>query len=148
MKSLGILIDKPGHSQKFRCLTEQLNKLDSSFNVVVFYTEPGIIPIQTKFSLMHVIHSLNFEGIMISTDLYTTQIMLNALRPTKRFFYVWDLEYMYDGLSFAELQTLYNNDKVELISRNEYRDNIMQRTWKKSYTTMEDFNYERLQQLF
>jgi hypothetical protein len=148
MKNLGILIDRPGHSQKFRYLTESLNRLDSSFNTVVFYAEPGIVPVKANFSLMHMVHCLDFKGVMVSTDIYTTGIMLNALRPEKRFFYVWDLEYLYTPYNFNDLQLCFNNDKINLISRNEYRANLLERTWRKSHMIMEEFNYEQLQKLF
>lgn len=147
MKTLGILIDKAGYSQKFKHIAEELNKLDSSINAVVFYNESAPIPLQTKFTMMHSLHALNFDGVLMSTDIYTSSIMLNSLRPSKRFFYVWDLEYMYRPFSFGELQSVYNNKKIELIARNEYRARLLARTWKAPHSIMEEFNYERLQKL-
>lgn len=147
MKNLGILIDHPGHSQKFKCITEEIAKLPSDINTTIFMVEPGVIPSQTNFPVLNLVYAYDFCGTLISTDVYTTLVLNNCLRPKKRYFYVWDLEYLYQPFNFADLQKIFANPKIELIARNEFRHDLLSRTWKEPKFTMENFNHERLQHL-
>lgn len=144
MKNLAVLIDKPGFTQKFKRLAEELNKLSNNINVTLFCAERGPIPVKMHFPIMELVTCYNFDGTMLSTDLYTTQIMRNCLRPQRKLFYVYDLEYLYSPFTFSFLNSVYNSD-VELIARNQTRYNILKNTWKEPAGILEEFNYEQLQ---
>ncbi len=144
MKNLAILIDKPGYSQKFRCLTEELNKLPSNINVIVLTCEAGPIPTKANFPIMDLIHGYGFDGTVISTDIYTTSVMNNMLCPKDKYFYVWDLEYIYNPYSLALLENVFNN---KLLARNQIRYDILKSSWKTPEIILNEFNYEQLQQL-
>lgn len=148
MKNLGILIDRTHQNQKFRLLADSLNKLPSDINTTVFSAEPGPVPVDTTFPIMNLVYAYGFNGVLISTDIYTTLVMNNCLRATKKYFYVWDIEYLYHHFGFVDLQKTYNNPNIELIARNKFRQNVISKTWKKPSLIIEDFNYANLEQLF
>ncbi len=145
MKNLAILIDSPGYSQKFRYLTREINLLSRDINVVVFTCEPGPKPAKADFPIMELIHGYDFEGVTISTDIYTTLVMNNMLCPTDRYFYNWDLEHLYSPYSIDILQQVFKN---KLIARNQCRADLLKSTWHKPEFILEDFNHEQLEKLF
>ncbi len=145
MKNLAILIDKPGYSQKFRYLTRELNLLSRDINVVVFACEPGPIPDKADFPIMELTHGYDFNGVVISTDIYTTLVMNNMLQPVDRYFYNWDLEHIYSPFSIEILQKVFKN---KLIARNQVRADLLKSTWHDPEFILEDFNHEQLEKLF
>lgn len=147
MKNLGILIDRAGFSQKFKTLAEQLNQIPSTINVVVFYAEYAPNPLATNFPLMPLVNAFCFDGVTISTDIYTTLVMDNFLRATKKYFYQWDIEHVYHPIDNERLEKALNNDNIQLIARNEYRAELLEKTWKKPYSIIREFDHEQLQKL-
>lgn len=144
MKDLAILIDRPGYSQKFRLMAQELNKLNTAapdINLTVYYCEPGPIPIEAKFPMMDLVHGYGTKAVLISTDLATTYAMNNFLCPKDRFFYVWDLEYIYQPYSFSILSELFKN---KLLARNKFRYDVLKSTWSTPHLIIEDFNHEQL----
>lgn len=147
MKNLAILVDKLGFTQKSQMLCEELNKMSEDINVTVFCAEYAPVPIKTNFPVMELIKCYDFKGVFIATDFYTVQIMNNCLFPQKKFFYVWDLEYLYHPLPFDILNNLYNSKDVELLSRNVDRDMILESVWKRPHSVLHEFNHKELEAL-
>jgi hypothetical protein len=145
LKNLAILVDKLGCSQKFISLSQQLNKLSSDINVTVFYCESG--PLHEKINLpaLEIVNGYIYEGIVIATDIYTAQIMNNMMATKDKYYYPWDLEYIYRPYSIDTLKSVFNN---KLIARNQTRFDILASTWHKPEVIIEDFNYEELGKLF
>ena len=148
MQKLGILIDSPGQTQLFRALSSQLNQLTcTDRDIIVFYAEYGIIPAYTKFSLMQMTYAFNYDGILISTNHYTTAVMKNVLRCKKKFFYVWNLEWMYQPFQFAQIESLYTSPDINLLARSQSHADIIERTWQKPVSIIEDFNQEKIEKI-
>ncbi len=145
MKNLAILVDTLGHSQKFRDITQSLNRLDNSINATVFYCEPGIIPNPINFPVMEIMYSYIFNGVVVATDIYTAQVMENILGTTGKYYYPWDLEYVYQPYPMQVLKTVFDN---KLIARNKARYDILKSTWHEPELIIEDFNVEQLERLF
>lgn len=145
MKNLAILIDKLGFSQKFASLSTELNKLSNDINVTVFYCESGPLPQKINFPVLEMVNGYIFEGIVIATDLYTAQIMNNIMATKEKYYYPWDLEYIYRPYSMTVLKSAFDN---KLIARNQNRFDILASTWHKPELIIEDFNYEQLGKLF
>lgn len=145
MKNLAILIDTLGHAQKFRAITKALNQLDNSINATVFYCEPGPIPEKINFPVMEIMYSYVFNGIVIATDIYTSQVMENILGAKEKYYYPWDLEYIYQPYPLQTLKTIFSN---KLIARNQSRYDILKSTWHEPELIIEDFNDKELGRLF
>lgn len=147
MKNLAILVDKLGFTQKSQLLCEELNKMSHNINITLFCAEYAHVPIKTNFPIMELIKCYDFKGVFIATDFFTVQIMNNCLFPQKKFFYVWDLEYLYHPLPFDALNNVYNNKDIELLVRNLDRYTIMESTWKKPHGILHEFNCKELEAL-
>lgn len=147
MKNLAILVDKLGFTQKSQILCEELNKISEDINITVFCAEYAPVPIKTNFPVMELIKCYDFKGIFIATDFYTVQVMNHCLFPQKKFFYVWDLEYLYHPLPFEALNNIYNNKDIHLLARNQDRYNILESTWKKPFDILNEFDHKKLESL-
>lgn len=145
MKNLAILIDKLGHTQRFRTLTRELNQLDKNINVTVFYCEPGPTPDRINFPILELMYSYIFKGTVIATDIYTAQVMNNIIGETDKYYYPWDLEHIYQPYPMSTLQNVFKN---KLIARNQNRYDLLKSTWHEPKLIIEDFNHEQLGQLF
>tara|TARA_R110000824_G_scaffold7728_2_gene34974 strand:+ start:15285 stop:15740 length:456 start_codon:yes stop_codon:yes gene_type:complete len=148
MQKLGILLDSPGKTQEFQSLSTELNKLScSDIDIIVFYAEYGIIPTQTNFALMQMVYAFDYDGILISTNHYTTSIMKNVLRCKKKFFYVWNLEWIYKPLNFSQIESLYTSPDINLLARSKSHADVLERTWQKPVAIIEDFNHEQIKKI-
>ncbi len=145
MKNLAILINKLGYTQLLRSLTKELNQLDNSINVTVFYCELGQVPDKMNFPILEIMHSYIFTGTVIATDIYTAQVMSNILGTTEKYYYPWDLEYIYRPYPLGVLSDVFSN---KLIARNQTRYDMLKSTWKTPELIIEDFNDKQLERLF
>ncbi len=151
MKSLGVLVKNPGLGQPEMLIVDSLNKMVSVYTDVepiLFFRDYGPQPLRMNFALMQNLEAWSFDGTLISTDLETTRIMLACIRSPKKFFYVWDLEWVYqDKFNFKEMSSIYNNDELELIARSPSHAKVIENCWKKPIALIDDFNYEKIKEL-
>ena len=127
MKKLGILIDSAGHTQKYYTICTQLNKLKEEHpdvDVTVFYYDYDIIPIATKFSMMEMAYAFNHDGILIATSAFTAPVLPICLRPKKRYFYVWDIDWNKQS-TFNHNTKEYLNPGVDLIAKSSSHYNLI-----------------------
>lgn len=147
---LGILVESLGVNQRSIEIIREMNKihlLDEYWDVVVFYSEFGIFPLPPKFATMNMSEAFGMDAPLISTSIETTKQSLNCIKPTKRFFYVWNLEWTYKTHQVDDLLDVYSNPLVELIARSDDHANIIEQCWKKPIAVIENFNYEKLTNL-
>lgn len=145
MKNLAILIDKPDHSQKFLSMTAELNKLSSQINITVFYCEPGPIPNKINFPVVELLYGYLYDGKIIATDIFTANVMNNMMGDNVKYYYPWDLEYIYQPYPIDMLRKVFSN---KLIARNQDRFDILASTWHEPELIIEDFNGKQLERLF
>ena len=147
MEKIGILIDRPDRNQKFYTICKELNKLsERGVDVILFYTDSGRILEPTKFAMMEMSYVFQYDGILVSTDVVTTEIMRNNFNAKKKLFYVWDLEWLRAVRPFYINNNAYNSE-IETIARSQSHYDILSRVWKKPSATIEEFNNEQLYNL-
>lgn len=147
----GIIVDSLGMSQMSYELTRSLNKIPSLkqyWDIIVFYRSYDKYLLPPLFGMMQEIEAWGFDGPVMSTSLITTKTLLNALRPRKKYFYVWNLEWKIDSYDIEELHSIYCNPDIELIARNKYHFDLIKETWKEPAGIIEDFNHEQIIRLF
>ena len=147
----GIIVDSLGMSQLSYELTSSLNKLitlDEYWDIIVFYRNYDKYMISPLFGMMQETEAWGFDAPIISTDLTTTKILLNALRPTKKFFYIWNLEWKNGLYDIEELYNVYCHKDINLIARNQSHFDLIKECWKEPVAIIEDFNHEQIIRLF
>jgi hypothetical protein len=101
-----------------------------------------IIPIQC--GQLQQSHAWGFDDILISTSIETTKVLTNCIRPRRKLFYVYDLEWYYQppGISYKDLQKVYLNPEIDLIARSESHFELISKCWKKPIGVLHDYDYK------
>ena len=89
-----------------------------------------------------------FEHPVISTTVESTRKLIKSPQPTKKFFYVMNLEWLYmQSILYDDLQKVYTHKDIELIARSSSHFKLLESCWKKPLCTIEDFNYKQIYKL-
>jgi len=150
---LGIIVDTLSNYHFGIELTKNLNQLivnHPEIDVIVFRDDPSLLPTETpKFAIMHIKETWRYDGVLISTNMMTTEVLIKSPCTKHKFFYCWDLEWLYqERPTYSYLQNIYNNPNIPLIARNEEYSKTIQNIWRKPYCTIQEFNHEQLFKLF
>lgn len=144
----GIIINSLNYYQQPLYLFKSLNELAikrPDIDAYVFRENPGIFPTSTSFAIMSVKEAWSFDGPIISTDLQSTTKLINCPCPTKKYFYVWDLEWIYNKDSqFKDFYDIYQHNDINLIARSKSHYDVIKNAWKEPVGIMENFEHERL----
>lgn len=153
MIKLGIMLDNIGPNQLAHYFINTgngvLEKNSQKLDLVAFTQEsiyPCAIP---NFSIMNMSECYDYRGHLIATNLSTATKMLKCPGTRKKFFYVWDLEWARpQNKNFAALKDIYNNPRIELISRSVNHDKIIELCWRKPIGIVEDGRVDEFYNLF
>lgn len=145
--SLGILINSFDISQLRISILHNLKRI-KDVTPYVFYNElPEVYLKDLSFAALSSREAYGFNGYTIATCLHTAKQLLQCPCPTKKFFYMWDFEWMKQQYNYNVIQEIYLNDDLTLIARSEYHKKLIDNCWKQSII-VEDFNHEQLTRLF
>lgn len=109
------------------------------------YTDRGLW-VADSVALIPMCDIYKSRDILIATDIVTASLLKELPINIRRFFYLWELEYI-ERPNFQLYSQYYNNKEYELISRSEKYKQILKRTWGLDTPIWEDFNYEQFQKL-
>lgn len=146
MYKFGFLVDSVGPFQQSVVMIQQMNEMlrkEIDFSPYIFYRNYDKTLISPLFAIMSIYDAWSFDGIGIATDFHSAKILLECPSTTKKFFYVWNMEWTYDFRLHEECEQIYLNDEIELICRSDYHHSILSRVWKTPKYTIEEFNHEK-----
>ena len=145
MKRFGILLKKWDFRQASLIILNQMARLVDErpdLSPIGFFFEQYKMPSDPMFALMQHSEVWNFEGPVIATDLYTAATLVQCPRPHPKFFYVWDLEWMFiPHFQFKPLHDIYCNPNINIIVRSQQHADIFEQCWRKPNHIIRDFNY-------
>ena len=135
-------------SQMASSLVIQLNTLVEKGDVepIIFFQEYGKTVTQPNFALMQQQNIWDFTGTIITTSPLFVETIENCPAAQQRFFYPFDLHWIYKQIDYKSLRTIYQNDNVELIARSQWHYDILS-IWKKPQLIINDFDNEELYKL-
>jgi len=115
-------------------------------DIIIFYENAAPPCIPLFCTSMHVSELWGFYEPVISTDLKTSQILLNCPSQSIKVFYVWDLEWIrMREKSYDLLKRFYKNNKLNLIARSLDHKKIIEDCWNtETIGTVENFNMREL----
>lgn len=147
----GIMVRSLGMSQMSYFLIKEMNRAleDESKEHVdpfVFYDAYDMSPIKIKFSCMQHSRAWNFKGPLIATDITTAEMLCN-IPNGKKYFYVWDMEWLFQTFEYKRLANIFLNEDLELIARNESCFNLIEKSWKTPSTIIREFDYESIKRV-
>lgn len=148
---IGILVDKIDASQQSFYLIKNINKIceDPFLDIIVFYKEWILPPVTPHFAVMNEKQAWSYDAPIFATSLVTAEKLLSFPVPTKKFFYIWDLEWIdLENYSYNNVYNIYCNPGLELIARSDYHKEIIEKVWnRKVHAVIEDFNHEQYSEI-
>ena len=146
MKKIGVIVKNLGNSQLSETLVKSFNSISQSSSdadTILFYTKPPVMGTVPLFSCMEQTELWGYEGHVIATCLDTAETLLKVTGPTKKFFYVWDLEWTRgDAHEYSRLKSIYKNSSIQLIARSKQHAELISRYWKSPTAIIKDFEHE------
>lgn len=147
----GFVIQRLGSSQQAYKLADAANQLimQDDMDIIVFHDEWDMLPIDTAFMMLQKQHMWSYEGILVATDIRSAEQVLKSPGPSKKYFYIWNLEWLYlQSFNNARLANVYQNPKLELIVRSEYHADLVSKCWKTPSFIIEDFDKNEFKKIF
>ncbi len=145
---IGICVPDFGFNQLNYYLVKNSNEQVeiNKISFIGFYENLSPTYMKTNFPLMQMYEIFNYDGVLISTDLNTTNKVINAFSPAKRIFYIWDLEWLrLPKKNFSYIKDVYRNKNIKLIARSQEHKKAIENSWnRKVEGVVENFNYEQL----
>ena len=146
MKKIGVIVKSLGKSQLSETLVKSFNSISQSSSdadTILFYSKvpfTGTVPL---FSCMEQTEVWGYEGCVIATCLDTAEMLLKVTGPTKKFFYIWDLEWTRgDAHKYSRLKSIYQNKDIELIARSNQHAELISKYWKTPVAIIKDFEQQ------
>lgn len=142
---IGIVVDSIDTDLKSYIMFRELNRLSETQNCFVFTNEIRGLPLQNKFAILQQVQAMSHSGVLIATNIMNAQIVSNSLTPSKKYFYVWDLEWnKLSSFQSKQLTRIFYNDDIELISRSKSHSNILEKLFKKPESIVHNWNHKEL----
>ena len=105
---IGVLVDEVDNSAKNYVIFRELNKIAEKNNCYLFTNSVKQLPIKPRFSIMSSVEALHHNGILIANSIITSQIAINSVTASDKYFYMWELDWMnIKGLKCSQLKNIY-----------------------------------------
>jgi hypothetical protein len=104
----------------------------SGVETSIFKVDNGVPPIQVTCPVYDIVEATSFPGQLIATSLTTLQYLKNTFQQNKRWFMVWDLEWMFVPNYYRLVNKLYNDDNINIITRSQEHADAIKLTWQRS----------------
>lgn len=131
----GVMVQDLHASQLAAYLIDSSNKMIEAShheNTVLFVDDIcSSNCIKASCPIMQTIDVFSYDGIVIATDLYTARKLIKAPGPTRKFFYLWDLEWFRQQYPYNFLRFIYRNPELEIIVRSEDHAMIFEDLWNR-----------------
>ena len=147
---IGVLKSHLSPSPKNILAVRALNELgESGVTSCLFYDYlPPEFPVEVQTNMLQKAEAFNFGEIVIADDLIVCQQLVNLVYASKRYFYVYDLDWgRIDSLRLDHLKPMLMNDSVELIARSESHSKIISALFKKPKYIMSNWDSRVLKKI-
>lgn len=148
-KTINFLVNDLHASQLSYYLTRNVNeyiKSDPSLDFVVFFenlSKPVLVP---NFALMQVAEAWGQPGVSIATSLTTASRLIHFPAPSKKFFYVWDLEWLRPTNKVYDLYAgIYLHPELKLLARSEEHASLIKNSFNREVEAIvSDFDMNKI----
>jgi len=147
MKKLGILIHQIINSQQYIVIAQNLNKIcqqNPEIDVVLFHNDLKVTQQPNEFAIMQSVETLDYDGVLIATDIISAHILPSCLCAQKRYFYVWDMNWFLQNRPIQFVQDVYLNKDIKLIARSTEHYEAISRVFRRPEYLIEEFDHEQL----
>ncbi len=132
-KKLGILVNNLGPSQLSFEILIRANKYSNDLDFVLFYQNLCRPCFNLTSAAMQINEIYSFPGPAIATDLSTANTLIAAPSPVRKYFYVWDLEWIrMPQKNYESLAHIYQNPELQLIARSGSHKKLLENCWNRT----------------
>ena len=150
MLNLAAVVSDLGPSQKCFYLIKEFNKAATSkdVSISVFYNRPAIPVVTPHFSCKNISFLSGYHGVAIATTLPEAQTLLRACNDSKKYLYLWDLEWLYGIINFEAACDVLLDNRLTLIARSESHATIINNFCNKKVSgVVRDWNIGELHKI-
>ena len=148
---VAILLEDLSASQLSYNVIREINEYvsDNTDDFVIFFQNYTASVIQPLCGIMNMNEIWSFDGIAISTSVATTKSLIKAFSPSKKYFYVWDLEWQRrHGKDFEYNLHAFIDENINLISRSEDHTKAIKNYCNKDVLgTVKNFNLNSIMEI-
>ena len=127
-----------------RNINEVCNKRPENAYIGFFENISGNV-IEPSFCLMNMSEVWGFEGVLVTTSASTALTLIKSISPSKKYFYVWDLEWLRNPHNYHTLLAIYRHPSISLIARSESHAKAIENFCNKRVAgVMDDFKLSDL----
>lgn len=145
---LGILLNNLGPTQLAYNAICQANRYAQSgkHSAFLFYERQVPPCLKLAVASMQIAEAWNFDGVTVATDLSTAIKLAKFPSPRSKFFYVWDLEWLRNGVQpYEAYSSVYRNPSYQLLARSASHRDAIESCWnRKVRAVVDDFSFEEL----
>jgi hypothetical protein len=150
MRKIAAMLDTLSASQNSFYLIKEFNKLqsDNQYSPVCFYNNLSATPVKTHFACMNISYYSHFDGVTITTSIDTANTAIKTNNNSKKFLYLWDMEWLRNPMDFNYVNSVLSNDDIAIISRsNSHSDLIKNYCNKEVAGVVQDWDMEQLEKI-
>jgi len=150
-KTFGVMVERLSIDQPSYTIIEQLNKISKKYSPIVFFLDYSNTLQTPLFAKMPMEQSIYFRNPVIATCLETAQILMNSVGPTKRFLYLWNLDWLYYNDAEKKYREIYAASSLNFIVRSLEHAKVLHKCWltkPERISIVEDFNCDKITRLF
>lgn len=101
-----------------------------------------------RFSTLNFGDAWDFQGDLVVTNLNLAERCLPMPGPKRKWFYVWDLEWVTSPRKFRDLQFLYRHSELRIIARSDEHARLVENCWgSRVYYTVPDISSSFLKEI-
>lgn len=149
--SISFLVPNAGASQMSFYLIKEINELFENkpeLDVIVYYEDRHRSCLAPNFSMMQISEAWFQPGPIIATSISTAKSLIK-FPAEKKFFYVWDLEWIRNNpsqtLNYESFKNIYTNKDLSLIARSTSHKKLIENCFnRKVEHVVEDFNINKI----
>ena len=120
--NIGVIMNDFSCSQLSFYAVRNMNKRSNKsaeHSYVGFFENLSSNVMEPAFCIMNMSEIWGFDGAIIATSASTALTLIKSVGQCKKYFYVWDLEWLRDPDNYHTFLNIYRNPNIKLIARSE-----------------------------
>lgn len=145
--NIAAVINNLGPSQKSFYLIKEFNKVSSDrrMSLSVFFERSAIPVVSTMFSCKSIAFISGYHHNAVATSLEEARILLNGNNASKKFLYLWDLEWLRTPGDYDAICNILLDKRLNIIARSESHATMIENFCnKKPVGIVDDWNINQL----
>jgi hypothetical protein len=150
MKSIATIVNALDHTQMAFYMIKELNKTlgDVEYSPICFYSTLSHPPVIPFFACMNTSYYSRFDGATVATSIETANMMLKTKNNSRKFLYLWDLEWLRRPLNFDDVISVLCHSDISIIARsNSHKDMITNYCNKEPAGIVDDWSIDQMEEI-